>query len=491
MSDIATLTKRELLSILFKEKRTIIIVFCGLFLSAIGVSYLTTPVYEAEARLLIKSGRELQIRAEPGQASPIVPTTTMQEIVNSEVQILTSRDLLGQVIERIGLERLYPDAAKAARPGSDPMDGAVRRFALDLKAKPSAMSSIVVLSYLNQDRKVAIEALNTLLALYQEKHASLFNEPRSGFLEQQTRDYEAQLASAIEKVSEFKQSLSLSALAEQRTQLILTRSALATTLHNLQSQVVDAQRRLAYLDRKLKTVPALVPSVSEESEYVEAAKTRLVDLQAQLQGLRQRYSADVKPIRDVEEQIALVESSLQGMVKGKNIGNRKTASERNPAYDDLTISKHHAEADAAALNEQISLRRANLAEIDARLRALEDGEKTLQGLEREKETLAGLVHTYRARYEEARIGEEEDKQKAISVSLVEQPRSPEKPAQPKRWFFAVIGAGLGLVASSCIVVYLLVWRETIITAESVERVLNLPVLASVPMRATTDLPYRA
>jgi capsular polysaccharide biosynthesis protein len=42
------------------------------------------------------------------------------------------------------------------------------------------------------------------------------------------------------------------------------------------------------------------------------------------------------------------------------------------------------------------------------------------------------------------------------------------------------GLLLGLVGASGVLVYLLLFRETLITVESVERIIGVPVLASVP-----------
>ena len=102
------LTTREILSILFKERLKLIGVFLVLTLLVIGYSLVMTRSYQASARLLVKSGREFQVRSDPNQPVAASPSVTKQEIVNSEIQILTSRDLVEAVINKIGADRLYP-----------------------------------------------------------------------------------------------------------------------------------------------------------------------------------------------------------------------------------------------------------------------------------------------------------------------------------------------------------------------------------------------
>ena len=96
--------------------------------------------------------------------------------------------------------------------------------------------------------------------------------------------------------------------------------------------------------------------------------------------------------------------------------------------------------------------------------------------------LEELVHTYRTRYEDARMNEDLDRERVVSVSIVQRPDAPARPAGPRRLPFALAGILIGLVGASGMLLYLLVFRETLITVESVERIIGLPVVASVPVR---------
>src|SRR5580658_9936165 len=96
------LTTREVLSILFKEWRKLAVVFIGLAVVVTAFSYTLTPYYQATSRLLVKSGREFEVRSDPGHPIASVPYSTKQEVINSEIQILTSRDLAEAVINQIG-----------------------------------------------------------------------------------------------------------------------------------------------------------------------------------------------------------------------------------------------------------------------------------------------------------------------------------------------------------------------------------------------------
>ena len=220
------LSSRELLSILFKEQRRLAAVFLVLSALVIGYSYMLTPYYEATTRLLVKSGREFQTRSDPNQPVVAVPSSTKQEIVNSEIQILTSRDLVEAVVNKIGAGRLYPGAG---------IDAAIRDFAADFKASPVEQADVIDASYRNRDRGVAVEALATVVELYQQKHADMFADPRFKFLEQQTRQYQDQLYAVTNPASAATVVANAPAQISRRPAQIASRSGFAQTIGNWRS----------------------------------------------------------------------------------------------------------------------------------------------------------------------------------------------------------------------------------------------------------------
>jgi uncharacterized protein involved in exopolysaccharide biosynthesis len=464
------LTSREMLSILFRERLKLILVFLVLCGAVIAYSYTLTPYYEATTRLLVKSGREFQTRSDPNQPTVAVPSVTKQEIVNSEIQILTSRDLIASVVSKIGAERLYP--------GSGSMDAAIRDFTADFKAAPVEQADVIVVTYHNRNHDLAVEALGEVVAFYQQNHAEMFADPRYKFLEQQTRQYQDQLDTVVKKEADIRNAKSLFDVDSQRAKLLDDRAATNSILQQLKSQAIDAHQRIDFLNNRLKTTPALIPAGQASADAIEQAKSRLVDLQVKQQQLRERYVGDVKPLQDTDAEIA----KLKDLVTRSDPLNRKEWSQRNTAYDDMVVALNRAMADAAPLDQQIALRQKQAQQIDERLRDLEDGATAIADQERERRVLEELVHTYRTRYEEARMSEDLDRERVVSVSVIQKPDAPLRPAGPRHMPFALAGILIGLVGAAGVLLYRLVFRETLIAVESVERIIGLPVVASVAAR---------
>jgi len=393
------------------------------------------------------------------------------EFVNSEIQIMTSRDLVEAVVDKVGGDKLYP--------GSGGGDAAIRKFQSDFKVVPVEQADVIDASYRNDNHDVAVEALNAIVALYQQKHAEMFADPRYKFLEQQTKQYQEQLDTLVKKEADIRNEKSLFDVDAQRAKLLDDRAATSSIIDQLKSQSIDAHQRIDFLTNRLKTTPALIPAGEAQADVVEQAKARLLDLQVKQQQLRERYVGDVKPLQDADAEIA----KLRDFVSRPDPMNRKEWSQRNTAYDDMVVALNRALADAAPLDQQIALRQKEAETIDARLRELEEGATAIGDLERERRVLEELVHTYRTRYEEARMNEDLDRERIVSVSIVQRPDAPEKPVGPRHLPFALAGILIGIVGASGVLLYLLVFRETLITVESVERIIGLPVVASVASRA--------
>lgn len=467
------LTTREVLSIVFREKRKLIGVFLVLFGLLVAWSYSLTPYYEATTRLLIKSGREFQVRSDANQQVASVPSQTKLEIVNSEIQILTSRDLIAAVIDRVGATKLYPSLSGSAEQIAD---AALRHFLADFKAAPVEQADVIEASYHNPNRAVAVEALAAMVEMYQHKHAEMFSDPRYKFLEQQSRQYDDQLNAVVQKIGAVRSERSLFDVDAQRAKLIDDRTSIAGILQQLKSQSIDAHKRIEFLQARLKATPALIPAGEAQADVVEQAKARLLDLQVKAQQLRERYVGEVKPLKDAEQEM----TGLRKFISEGDSTHRKVWSQRNGAYDDMVLALNRALADAAPLDAQIAMRTQEAANIEGRLRNLQEGGQNLADLERERRELEQLAHTYRTRYEEARMSEDLDRERVVSVSVIQKPDASALPAGPRHLPFILGGLLAGLLGAAGVLVYTLVFRQTLITVESVERIIGLPVLASLP-----------
>src|SRR6266550_1334837 len=100
------LTLRDIILVCFRH-RQLIIVTCGvIFVGSLIYAVVTPRTYEAETKILVKRERADPVVTPENNASPILTTGVTEEDLNSEVELLKSRDLLEHVVITCGLDRL-------------------------------------------------------------------------------------------------------------------------------------------------------------------------------------------------------------------------------------------------------------------------------------------------------------------------------------------------------------------------------------------------
>jgi uncharacterized protein involved in exopolysaccharide biosynthesis len=122
---------RDLLHILFKHQAKILIIFIVTVTTVTVRSFLITPIYEANASLLIKIGREYINQPEVGEVQNLM-VLNQGDIINSEIQILNNRELIEKVIIAMGVGDLYPRIASDPSARMTPLETAVLQFSKNL-----------------------------------------------------------------------------------------------------------------------------------------------------------------------------------------------------------------------------------------------------------------------------------------------------------------------------------------------------------------------
>src|SRR4029077_16060085 len=89
-------TPRRVLDVLFKHKRLISITFLAISFPALVYLFLRPTLYEGKAKIFIKPTRAYMNLT--GSADPVNPTT---EMLNSEIQIIQSRELHGRLYKEL------------------------------------------------------------------------------------------------------------------------------------------------------------------------------------------------------------------------------------------------------------------------------------------------------------------------------------------------------------------------------------------------------
>jgi len=473
---------RDFLTVLFKHKQTILIIFFAVIATVTIGSFLLPPTYEAKSSLLVKFGREYIYRPEVGERAssdmgPLIPLN-QEEVINSEIQILTSRDLIDKVIRTIKVENIYPELVKNPSTTMTPMEAAILQFEKKLSVEGVKKSSVIDVSLQHKDPRIAAKAVNLLVDFLKEKHLQVYSDPKSSFLEQQLSAYDQRLKDSQNQLEVFKQKYRVFSLEEQRTLLLKQRTELDTSFKTSQNEIKELQNKLLSFKTQMRAVSKDVPLYTETEHYkiIDDAKGQLLSLQLKEQELLQKYNEDTALVINVRKEIKIVQDFIKRQeedLKGK------VRTGQNIVYQDVEKEMIKTQAELSSQEGKSAILREQIAQLDKEMQTLDLRENDLQNLKRELAANEKNYKTYLEKVEEALISDNLNRQKMANISVIQAAAVPVKPIKPKKALNIALGIILGAVSGLGLAFFSEYTSEGLSNPEGVERHLGLPVLGTV------------
>jgi uncharacterized protein involved in exopolysaccharide biosynthesis len=446
---------RDLLTIVFKHKYKIIFSIVPIVIVTILLALAVPANYVAKAAIMIKPGREFIPVTDIGISENRLPVINFETAVNTEIQILTSNDLIGKVINIIGPFNLYPDLRNKGIAKQSAEKIAIGRFLQDLLIKPVKSSNVIEIYYRHLNPVMAAKAANTLSEQLKYKHLEVFGETKSPFIEEQLKIYEAKLIEASNKLLAFKDKNQITNIKDQYYFIIGKRTELETMLKIEESKYYELINKIEFLkSQKKKAVSDL---------YTATVGAKLVDLETKETQLLATYKENSRPVINLRKEIQKVKDAL-----------RQYEEEQKESKEWSSL-----EADVGPLKLKITNLQQQMIKLDKQLAGLSSGGEDLNKLERDAAIAQTNYEIYLKKHEEARISEDMDRRKITNIQILEQavvPTSPIKANQRKILgvgFFMALVVGFGLA-------YLYEFiPQGMTTPQAVVKHLRLPVLITV------------
>jgi uncharacterized protein involved in exopolysaccharide biosynthesis len=419
---------RDVLTILFKHKSRILVIFFGVVLTITIVSFLMVPIYEARSTLLVKIGREHMYYPETGSGGPMPAGYLNQELImNSEIAVLESKELIEKVIRTIGVENIYPALVKTYRDGITPTDKAILAFEHDLNVGVVGKSNVIEVSYRHADRRMAAKAVNVLVELFKEKHLQVYHDRRSSLFESQSGVYRNKLKGSEDALQQFKQRNRVYSLEDQRRLLLEQRVKMDGSYKESLNNSAELRQRLSTLNEKTRSM----------SNYTSSERDRIIT------------DANLKLL-----------------------------------FQELEKEKIRTEADLRAQREKSESIKQQLAQMDTEIRRLDLAEKNLFDLKRELAVNEKNYQSYMDKSEDARILDIMNLQKLANISTVQGASDPVEPIKPRKGLNVVLSIVLGAVAGLSFAFFSEHSSQGLTSSEAAEQRLKLHVLATVPKELT-------
>lgn len=471
---------RDLLYVLFKHQAKILVIFFATVATVAVGSFLVTPVYEAQASLLVKIGREYINKPEVGDTRNFM-VVNQEEIINSEIEILNKRELIEKVITAMGIGTIYPQIASDPPTSTTPLEAAVLKFSKNLTVEGVKKSNVIGLSFQHQDPAVATKALALLIDLFKEKHLEVFSNPQSSFLEKQLVDYQQRLKESENALEAFKQQNQVYSVEEQRSLLLKQQVELDTALNATKNRIDELQKKVMSYREQLRGMAQNKAryTQTDRDKIVVDAQNNLLNLQLKEQELLAKdYREDSRVVANVRKEILLVKNFLK--TQEEDIDRKVRTG--NPVYQEVEKEMLKAEAEYASQRAGAMTLTQQLVQLNHKIQAIDQKQNELRNLQRELATNEKNYQTYVEKLEEARISDNLNQQKIANISVIQAPATPQKPVKPKKLLNLILGILFGVVSGLGYAFLVEFTSQSFSTPEQVERRLGLPVLTSIALK---------
>ena len=171
--------------------------------------------------------------AETGQAAPRGPRSFL-----TEVQVLTSRPLLEEVVARVSKSGDLPPEIR-----SDPVEG-VRQV---LSTETVEHTNVVLLRAEGPQRQFLARLVNTLTSVYQEHLAAAYQKSTgtgADQLRQSVQALEQKVAAKRQEVEAFRASNDIVSTERDENQFLSAAKGLATALNEAKGKLAEAEGKL-------------------------------------------------------------------------------------------------------------------------------------------------------------------------------------------------------------------------------------------------------
>jgi uncharacterized protein involved in exopolysaccharide biosynthesis len=290
-------TLRDYFRLLLAHKLLMLVVFLLTTAAIVTAIYFLPPTYVARATLIIKIGREFIYQPEVGNPRD-APTFRLEEMVNSEVEILSSRDLAQQVIEEQSIGALFPEILQEDSDPARAMARAISAFQDSISVKSVVGSSIIKVSLEHGNPQVAAMALNLLIEKLKDKHLEIFSDSKPEFLEAQLAKYRQRLAESETALSSYREKNGLYKVPQNKELLDAERLRLTKELSDLDFQIADLKRQLKFLEKTRVVTNQHFPEQRKSLELelnqltgnVRETEFKIVELERKLAHFKERQS---------------------------------------------------------------------------------------------------------------------------------------------------------------------------------------------------------
>jgi len=475
-------TLRDFLAIVFRHRRLTAITFLSIFCASVLLALLQPSHYVARIKMLVKRERADPVVTAENSVPQFAKEVTEEEI-NSEVELLKSRELLEKVVLACDLYRLPTHKSASGTEGHEKdadMARAVRALEKNLTLDVMRKTNIIEVTYQSPDPELAARVLESLASSYLDKHLAVHRPPGAfDFFQEQANEYRKSLADAEAHLVDFTHGASVVSAQLEKEVALQKLAEFDAALNQTQAAIAETQQRVRALELQSASTPArIVTQVrnTDDALLLSQLRSSLLTLELKRTELLDKFEPTYRPVQEVEAQIAQTRAALAAAEKSPL---HEETTDGDPTYEWVKGELAKAKADLAGLQARAEAISLTVQSYREKARLLEQKQVVQDDLIRTVKAREENYQLYLRKEEEARISDALDRRRIVNVAVVEAATVPSLPSN-HRAMTVLVGLMLATLTSLALAFVAEHLDRTFRTPDEVGSFLNIPVLAAMP-----------
>jgi capsular exopolysaccharide synthesis family protein len=461
------------------RKRWIVIVAVSVTVFA-GNTYYTftkTPQYRSSASLLVNSTIAVSDIQLPG----LSPSSLVN--LGTEVAILESRPLI-----EIAVSKMQQSPSALSFKDLDPLT-----IMNGLDIRPEKDTMVLRLTYTDSDPKRAREVLTALTQTYVEyslKDRRTKSSTAIKFIQDKLPQVKQQLDKSALAVTQFRKTYNIVDPDTYAASVYKMREALENQAQDLQIKIAQVQQQYEVLSRQVGKSPeaAIGSAILQQDTPYQSLVKQFQEVETNYFLERTRFREDhptVIALKDRRDELyRLLETRAQSVVGVRGNTTNITNEPNSAIQQNLASQLFDAQTNLAVSQAQLESIRNAQSEVANAFSKIPQIQQRYVEIQRQLALDTSTYNKLSEKLEELRIAEA---QEISSWKVLEPPLIPIKPSSPDIERSLITGAISGIALGILFALLLNRLDQRIREVEEVREMIDIPLLASIPMTEISSL----
>jgi uncharacterized protein involved in exopolysaccharide biosynthesis len=479
---------RQIVAAVFRHRALWFLVAAGVFGASLLYTLLRPRQYRSEMDIRVQNTRGDEQITPSAINGQITINGVTEEQINSEIQLLQSRNLANLVVDPQWDS--HPPGSLTTAQYRD-HDKAVERFEKNLSVDLVRKSNVIHATFVASDPKMATLMLNRLLAAFLTKQREIAQPPGTAkFFADQAERYKNDLDKAQQDLAEYQQQHQIVSLSDTEQTADHEINDAENELRATDAEISALTQRIGTETRQLKDIPTRQTTqqrVIPNDYSVERLNTMLAELENSRTSLLQKFTPNDRSVQEVDQKIANTKDALR---KAQEMTSKEVSSDVNPVWQTVTGSIIQSETDRQALRAKETALKQQVATLQSNLSGVEGSTVAFTTLKQKVSDLETNYQLYTQKRNEAEMADAMNANKLLNVAVQQTPTFSVMPFRPRPLVDTVLGGFTAIFLASFLVFFAEVGRDTIANASELESVARFPVFATVPLDLTWGKNHR-